>query len=149
MIKLYDLLTEQIGKKPKAIILAGAPGAGKGTVLKDLNLDGLKILNVDNIYIEKLKQANISLDLKNATPEERSEQAKLMAASNSDFSADVCLYEAAVPSNTNDSLPSIVAAKSPLNSLLEAAISFACSLLSSGVAFFKSNDILACFSFSM
>ena len=43
MIKLYDLLAEQIGKKPKAIILAGAPGAGKGTILKDLNLSGLKV----------------------------------------------------------------------------------------------------------
>ena len=89
MIKLYDLLTEQMGRKPKAIILAGAPGAGKGTVLKDLDLSGLKVLNVDNIYIEKLKQANISLDLKNATPEERSEQAKLMAASNKEFKGDL------------------------------------------------------------
>ena len=76
MIKLYDLLTEQMGRKPKAIILAGAPGAGKGTVLKGLDLSGLKVLNVDNIFIDKLKKANVTLDLKNATPEERSEQAK-------------------------------------------------------------------------
>ena len=46
MIKLYDLLTEQMGRKPKAIILAGAPGSGKGTILKDLNLRGLKLLNL-------------------------------------------------------------------------------------------------------
>ena len=38
MIKLYELLKEQVGQ-PKAIILAGAPGAGKGYVLKGLNLD--------------------------------------------------------------------------------------------------------------
>ena len=71
MIKLYDLLLEQIGK-PKAIILTGAPGAGKGYVLKGLDLSNLKVLNIDNTYIEKLKQANISLDLKNSSPEERS-----------------------------------------------------------------------------
>ena len=37
MIKLIDLLREVQGK-PKAIILAGAPGAGKGSILKDLDL---------------------------------------------------------------------------------------------------------------
>jgi adenylate kinase family enzyme len=89
MIKLYDLLVEQIGNKPKAIILAGAPGAGKGYVLKGLNLNGLKVLNIDNTYIEKLKQANVSLDLKNSSPEERSKQAVQMAASNKEFKSSV------------------------------------------------------------
>ena len=89
MIKLYDLLMENNGSNPKAIILAGAPGAGKGVVLSGLNLSGLKVLNIDNIFINKLKQANITLDLKNATPEERSEQAKLMAASNKEFKGDL------------------------------------------------------------
>ena len=42
-------------------------------------------MNIDDIFVEKLKQANVSLDLKNATPEERSEQAKQMAASNKEF----------------------------------------------------------------
>ena len=42
---------------PKAIILAGAPGAGKGFILRGLNLEGLKVLNVDNIYINLLKKA--------------------------------------------------------------------------------------------
>jgi len=84
MIKLYDLLLEQVGG-PKAIILAGAPGAGKGYILRGLDLGGIKVLNVDDIYVEKLKQANVSLDLKNATPEERSIQAKSMAASNKEF----------------------------------------------------------------
>ena len=88
MIKLYDLLMEQVGK-PKAIILAGAPGAGKGFILRGLNLGSLKVLNVDNVYIKKLKQANVSLDLKNATPEERSKQAKQMAAANKEFKGDL------------------------------------------------------------
>lgn len=88
MISLVQLLKEAQGN-PKAIILAGAPGAGKGFILKGLDLGGLKVLNVDNIYIEKLKQANVSLDLKNATPEERSEQAKQMAVANKEFKGNV------------------------------------------------------------
>ena len=67
MISLIQLLKEVQGQ-PKAIILAGAPGAGKGYVLKGLDLGGLKIMNVDNIYVNLLKKANVSLDLKNATP---------------------------------------------------------------------------------
>ena len=87
-MKLYDILKEIQGK-PKAIILAGAPGAGKGYILKGLDLGGLKVLNVDNIYINLLKKANVSLDLKNATPEERSEQAKQMAAANKEFKGNM------------------------------------------------------------
>ena len=49
-MKLYDILQEIQGK-PKAIILAGAPGAGKGYILRGLDLGGLKILNVDDQYI--------------------------------------------------------------------------------------------------
>ena len=87
-MKLYDILQEIKGT-PKAIILAGAPGAGKGYILRGLDLGGLKVLNVDNIYIDLLKKANVSLDLKNATPEERSEQAKQMAAANKIFKGDI------------------------------------------------------------
>ena len=67
MISLVQLLREAQGS-PKAIILAGAPGAGKGYVLRGLDLGGLKVMNVDDIFVEKLKQANVTLDLKNATP---------------------------------------------------------------------------------
>ena len=88
MISLINLLKESL-TKPKAIIVAGAPGSGKGTILKDLNLGGLKVLNVDNIFINKLKQANVTLDLKNATPEERSKSAKAMAAANKEFKGDI------------------------------------------------------------
>ena len=88
MISLVRLLKEAQGN-PKAIILAGAPGAGKGYVLKGLDLGGLKIMNIDNTFVDKLKQANVSLDLKNATPEERSEQAKQMAAANKQFKGEL------------------------------------------------------------
>ena len=88
MISLVTLLKEAT-ETPKAIILAGAPGAGKGFVLKGLDLGGLKVLNIDNIFINMLKQANVSLDLKNATPEERSQQAKSMAAANKEFKGNI------------------------------------------------------------
>ena len=88
MISLVQLLNEIEGK-PKAIILAGAPGAGKGYVLKGLDLGGLKILNIDNTFINMLKQANVTLDLKNATPEERSKQAAAMAAANKEFKGEL------------------------------------------------------------
>jgi len=88
MISLVQLLREAQGS-PKAIILAGAPGAGKGYILRGLDLGGLKVLNVDDIYVPLLKKANVSLDLKNATPEERSEQAKQMAAANKQFKGEM------------------------------------------------------------
>ena len=87
-MKLYDILKEIQGK-PKAIILAGAPGAGKGYILRGLDLGNLKVLNVDDIYVPMLKKANITLDLKNASPEERSNQAKAMAAANKEFKGNL------------------------------------------------------------
>ena len=101
MIKLEKLLKEvtnaagvnsgAIGgqNNPKAIILAGAPGAGKGYVLKGLNISNLQVLNVDDNYIKKLKDANVSLDLKNATADERSKQAVAMASANKEFKGRV------------------------------------------------------------
>jgi adenylate kinase family enzyme len=88
MISLTQLLNEAING-PKAVILAGAPGAGKGYILRGLDLGGLKIMNVDDIYVPLLKKANVSLDLKNATPEERSEQAKQMAVANKEFKGEM------------------------------------------------------------
>ena len=88
MISLVQLLKEAQGN-PKAVILAGAPGAGKGYILRGLDLGGLKTMNVDDIYVPLLKKANVSLDLKNATPEERSEQAKQMAAANKQFKGEM------------------------------------------------------------
>ena len=96
MIKFENILKEMnvttgvpTTGKPKAIILAGAPGAGKGYVLRGLNLSNLKVLNVDDDYIDKLKQANVSLDLKNASAEDRSKQARAMADANKEFAGKV------------------------------------------------------------
>ena len=99
MIKLENILGEMnvtLGDaaipttgKPKAIILAGAPGAGKGYVLRGLNISNLKVLNIDDNYIDKLKQANVSLDLKNASAEDRSKQARAMADANKEFAGKV------------------------------------------------------------
>ena len=82
-------LLKEATDAPKAIILAGAPGAGKGYILKGLDLGGLKVMNIDSIFVDMLKQANVSLDLKNATPEERSIQAKSMADANKQFKGNI------------------------------------------------------------
>jgi adenylate kinase family enzyme len=82
MISLMQLLREIQGT-PKAIILAGAPGAGKGFILKGLDLGGLKVFNLDNTFVDLLKQANISLDLKSLGPEDRSAAAQAMVQATS------------------------------------------------------------------
>ena len=63
MISLVKILNEAIGK-PKAIILAGAPGAGKGFILRGLDLSGLTTYNLDLDFVPLLKKAGVSLDLK-------------------------------------------------------------------------------------
>lgn len=78
MIKLIDLLKE-VQSKPKALLLAGAPGAGKGSILGGLDLSGLKVLNVDDTIIALSKQIGFSLDQKQADAENRSKYAQAMA----------------------------------------------------------------------
>ena len=88
---IFKILSESTPSNPKAIFLAGAPGAGKGYVLKGLNLQGLKILNVDEKKIEYLKQLNVSLDLKRANAEDRSHAAKAMAQATKDLKQQIPL----------------------------------------------------------
>jgi predicted kinase len=82
MYKLRDIILEQ-STNPKALILAGSPGAGKSSFIEGVK-DAL-ILNVDDYYMRNLKDLNVSLDLKNATPEDRSKAAQAMAAANKEF----------------------------------------------------------------
>ncbi len=79
MIKLIDLLLEVQGK-PKAIILAGAPGSGKGSILRDLDLSGLKILNLDDTISALSKIEGFTLNQKSADAEDRSKFMKAMQA---------------------------------------------------------------------
>jgi len=97
-VKLYDILKEIQGK-PKALILAGAPGAGKSSIIRDILSEfKLKVLNVDDFYVQDLIKRGVSLDMKNATPEERSEQAKAMGFSKKQYDAAV---DAAVEGKEN------------------------------------------------
>jgi len=85
MISLVQLLKEAQGA-PKAIILAGAPGAGKSSVTGEIISDlGLKVMNIDDFFIKNLRDAGISLDLKKADAEGRSGAAKAMAAAQKDY----------------------------------------------------------------
>ena len=79
MISLIRLLNEVEGN-PKAIILAGAPGAGKGSILRDLDLSGLKVLNLDDTILALSKEQGFSLNQKDTDAENRSAFMKAMAA---------------------------------------------------------------------
>lgn len=86
MISLMEILKEAQGA-PKAVILAGAPGAGKSSIVGDL-IDslGLKVLNIDDDFIANLKLSGVSLDLKKADAEGRSKAAKAMQAAQKSYS---------------------------------------------------------------
>lgn len=78
MISLMQLLKEVQGQ-PVAILLAGAPGAGKGSVLADLDLSGLKTLNLDDTIVALSKTDGFTLNQKAADAEDRSKFMKAMA----------------------------------------------------------------------
>ena len=61
-------LLKEVQGKPVAILLAGAPGAGKGSVLRDLDLSGLKTLNLDDTIAALSKTDGFTLNQK-AIPE--------------------------------------------------------------------------------
>jgi len=85
MISLMRLLKEA-QSAPKAIILAGAPGAGKSSVTGEIISDlGLGVMNIDDFFIKNLRDAGISLDLKKADAEGRSGAAKAMQAAQKEY----------------------------------------------------------------
>ena len=45
-------LLKEATSSPKAIILAGAPGAGKGYILKGLDLSSLTTYNIDFDFVK-------------------------------------------------------------------------------------------------
>ena len=72
-------LLKEVQGRPVAILLAGAPGAGKGSVLRDLDLSGLKTLNLDDTIAALAKADGFTLNQKAADAEDRSKFMKAMA----------------------------------------------------------------------
>ena len=64
---------------PQAIFMAGPAGAGKSFVSKSLPLSKFKVINIDDSFEELLKAAGIGTKIKDFSPEELSQAAKLMA----------------------------------------------------------------------
>lgn len=64
---------------PQAIFMAGPAGAGKSFVSKSLPLSKFKVINIDDSFEELLKAAGIGTKIKDFTPDELSQAAKLMA----------------------------------------------------------------------
>lgn len=79
MIKLITLLKE-IYSKPKAIFLGGPAGSGKSTIIKQLLPSDLTVINVDDTYEQMLKDSGLGMDIKNFTPDQLSQAAKMMSA---------------------------------------------------------------------
>jgi adenylate kinase family enzyme len=73
-------LLKEVQGKPVAILLAGAPGAGKGSVLRDLDLSSLKTLNLDDTIAALSKTDGFTLNQKAADAKDRSKFMKAMAA---------------------------------------------------------------------
>jgi len=79
VIKLITLLKE-IYNKPKAIFLGGPAGSGKSTIIKQLLPSDLTVINVDDTYEQMLKDSGLGMDIKNFTPDQLSQAAKMMSA---------------------------------------------------------------------
>jgi predicted kinase len=87
MISLIQLL-EEVSSRPKAIILAGSPGAGKTSFVENfIQPFKLEVLNIDDYYKQNLQQAGVSLNLKQATAEERSKSSSAMHKSIKEYQA--------------------------------------------------------------
>ena len=81
-------LLKEVQGKPVAILLAGAPGAGKGSILKDLDLSGLKTLNLDDTIAALSKTDGFTLNQKAADAEDRSKFMKAMQAATKKLKGD-------------------------------------------------------------
>ena len=89
MISLVQLLREATNT-PKAVILAGAPGAGKSSIVGDIISGmGLKVLNIDDHFIKNLKDTNVSLDLKSSGAEDRSKAAVAMQSAQKTYADEL------------------------------------------------------------
>lgn len=78
MMKLRHLLNEVNNKNPKALFMVGPPGSGKTSFLKKLDLDGFKIVNVDDEFENLLTNIVGKTKFNDMSPEELSEAASLM-----------------------------------------------------------------------
>ena len=89
MISLVQLLREATNT-PKAVILAGAPGAGKSSIVGDIISGmGLKVLNIDDHFIKNLKDTDVSLDLKSSGAEDRSKAAVAMQSAQKTYADEL------------------------------------------------------------
>ena len=73
-------LLKEVYNKPKAIFLGGPAGSGKSTIIKQLLPSNLTVINVDDTYEQMLKDSGLGMDIKNFTPDQLSQAAKMMSA---------------------------------------------------------------------
>jgi len=88
MINLLSLVEDK-KTQPKALLMAGAPGSGKGHILNQLDLGEIEILNLDNIFIKYLKYYNVPLNLKDLNKDDRSKASKAMTYSSQKLKKEI------------------------------------------------------------
>lgn len=80
-MKLIEALLSEEPSAPKAIFMAGPAGSGKSTILRKLNLENFKVVNVDDDYEALLKQEfGPEIKFKDMTPDQLSKAAKMMGS---------------------------------------------------------------------
>ena len=97
--------------KPKAIFMAGPPGAGKSYILNKLGIKGFTTINIDDEFEELLKKQIGKSRFGDMSPEELSQAAKLMGQARKTTSAKL---DKARESLTNVIIDGTGAASNPI-----------------------------------
>lgn len=79
MIKLINLLREQVQESPKAIFVTGSPGSGKSFISKQLIPSSIHVINSDDEYEKLLHSSGLGTKVKDFDGEKLSQSAKLQS----------------------------------------------------------------------
>jgi adenylate kinase family enzyme len=56
-------ISEDVSGSPKVIFMAGGPGSGKSTAIKNLGLESITVINVDDFYEPALEKAGLGKNI--------------------------------------------------------------------------------------
>ena len=73
-------VSEQKTVTPRIIFMAGAPGSGKSTAIKELGLSNMNVINPDDFYEPALERAGLGKNITRVKDEYTDARDKLIAA---------------------------------------------------------------------
>jgi uridine kinase len=73
-------ISEQKKTTPRIIFMAGAPGSGKSTAIKELGLSGMNVINPDDFYEPALERAGLGKNITKVKDDYMDARDKLLAA---------------------------------------------------------------------